>query len=36
MFIMVKKGVKEGICLFIYRYTKATNKYTQNYDKNKK
>ena len=32
---MVEKGIKEGICLYIYQYTKATNKYMKDYDQNK-
>ena len=36
MFLMVKKGIRRGICNPIYRYTKANNKYMKDYDKNKK
>ena len=32
---MVKNGIKEGICPFIYRYAKANNKYMKDYYKNK-
>ena len=35
MLLMVEKGIREGICHFIYRYAKANNKYKKDYDKNK-
>ena len=34
--LMVKKGIRGGICRSIYRYSKANNKYMIDYDKNKK
>ena len=34
MLLMVEKGIKVGICHYIYQYAKATNKYMKNYDKN--
>ena len=33
MLLMVEKGIRGGICLAIYRYAKASNKYMNNYDK---
>ena len=36
MLLMVKKGIRGGICHAIHQYSKANNKYTINYDKNKK
>ena len=36
MLLMVEKSIRGGICDFIYRYLKASNKYMRNYDKNKK
>ena len=33
--LMVEKGIRGGICHFIYWYAKANNKYIKNYDKNK-
>ena len=35
MFLMVEKGIQEGICHAICRYAKANNKYMKNYEKNK-
>ena len=35
MLLMVEKGIRGGICHFIYRYTKGHNKYIEDYDKNK-
>ena len=35
MLLMVEKGIKGGICHFIYQYAKANNKYMKDYDKNK-
>ena len=35
MLSMVEKGIRGGICLSIYRYIKANNKYMKDYDKNK-
>ena len=35
MFLMVERGIREGICCSIYRYAKANNKYIKNCDKNK-
>ena len=35
MLLMVEKGIRGGICDCIYRYTKASNKYMKEYDKNK-
>ena len=34
--LMVKKGIRGGICRSIYRYSKSNNKYMIDYDKNKK
>ena len=34
MLMMVEKGIRDGICHAIYRYTKANNKYINDYDKN--
>ena len=34
MLLMVEKSIRGGICHFIYRYLKASNKYMRNYDKN--
>ena len=36
MLLMVEKGISGGICHSIYRYGKTNNKYTNNYDKNKR
>ena len=35
MLLMIKKGIRGGICHTIHRYTEANNKYMKNYDKNK-
>ena len=35
MLLMVKKGIRGGICHSIYQYAKANNKYMKDYDKNK-
>ena len=35
MLLMVRKGIREGICYPIYRYAKADNKYMKDYVKNK-
>ena len=35
MLLMVKKGIKGGICHAIHRYAEANNKYIKDYDKNK-
>ena len=35
MLLMVKKGIRGGICHAIHRYAKANNKYMKDYDKNK-
>ena len=35
MLLMVEKGIRGEICLSIYRYEKANNKYMKDYDKNK-
>ena len=35
MLLMVKKGIRGGICHSIYRYTKANHKYMKDYDKTK-
>ena len=34
MLLMVKKGIKGGICRSIYQYAKAYKKYMKDYDKN--
>ena len=36
MLLIVEKGIREGICHTIYRYAKANNKYTKDYDNNKR
>ena len=33
--LMVEKGIRRGICHAIYRYAKASNKYMENYNKDK-
>ena len=35
MLLIVKKGVRGGICHAIDRYAKACNNYIRNYDQNK-
>ena len=35
MLLMVEKGIRGRICLSIYKYAKANNKYMKDYDKNK-
>ena len=35
MFLKVEKGIRGGICLCVYWYTKTNNKYMKDYDKNK-
>ena len=35
MLLMVKKGIRGGICHAIRQYAKANNKYMKNYNKNK-
>ena len=35
MLLMVKKGIRGGICHAIHRCVKASNKYMTDYDKNK-
>ena len=35
MLLMLEKGVRGGICHYIYRFGKANNKYMKDYDKNK-
>ena len=35
MVLMIKKGIKGGICSTIHRYAKASNKHMSNFDKNK-
>ena len=34
MLLMVKKGIRGGICQAIHRYAKANNEYMKSYDKN--
>ena len=36
MLLMVEKSISGGICHSIYRYGKTNNKYTNDYDKNKR
>ena len=33
MLLMIEKGIRRGICNFIYQYAKANNKYVKDYDK---
>ena len=35
LLLIVKKGIRRGICNTSHRYAKANNKYMKNYDKNK-
>ena len=35
MLLMVEKCIRVGICLSLYQYEKANNKYIKDYDKNK-
>ena len=35
MLLMVEKGIRGGICHFVYPYAKANNKCMKDYDKNK-
>ena len=35
MVLMIKKGIKGGICSTIHRYAKTNNKHMSNFDKNK-
>ena len=35
MLIMLKKGIRGGICHAVYWYAEANNKYMNYYDKNK-
>ena len=35
MLLMIKDGIREGICHATQRYAKANNKYMSNYNKNK-
>ena len=35
MLLMVKNGIRGGICHAFYWYAKANNKFMKNYDKNK-
>ena len=35
MLLMVENGIRGGICHTIHRYTKANNKYMEDYDKKK-
>ena len=33
MLLMVKEGIRGGMCQAFYRYAKVNNKYVKNYDK---
>ena len=35
MLLMVKKGIRGGICHAMHRYAEANNKYMKNYNKDK-
>ena len=35
MLLIVKKGIRGGICHAVHRYAKANNKYMKSYDKKK-
>ena len=35
MLLMVKKGIRVGICHVIHGYAKTNSKYMKDYDKNK-
>ena len=35
MLLMVEKGIRGGICHFIYQYGKVSNQHMKDYDKNK-
>ena len=35
MLLMVRKGIRGGICHAIYQYVKANYKYMKDYNKNK-
>ena len=34
MLLMLKKGIRGGICHALHRYVRANNKYMKDYDKN--
>ena len=34
MLLMVEEGIRGAMCQAVYKYAKANNKYTKNYDKN--
>ena len=35
MLLMVKKGIRAGICQTVHQYVKPNNKYIKNYDEKK-
>ena len=35
MLLMIKEGIRGGICHAVHRYAKVKNEYMKNYDKNK-